>query len=107
MKRPTRQTFVSQVFNLLKSADDFMTGAAIEEQLKIGGSRVSASLHNLYQFHAIDVMSQGNTLYWYATPEEDRRIRIRETIVEECSRKQRKPGPHPRRKLNEIPKRHK
>lgn len=107
MKR-TRPTYTSLVFELLIAKDDALTVQDIARELHLKGKLVSSVLHTLYHYHAVDVIEGRDSLWWYATPEEDRRTRtFAEREDRDEHRAPHKPGrpyskPH---KRNERPKR--
>lgn len=105
MSRHTRPTFTSRVFLALQNANDFRTSRQLQAELGIGSRQVSASLHSLYRYHAVDVVEGEDALWWFATPEEDRRQVVRREITDAPIIRLRRPAPHQRRKARELPSR--
>lgn len=97
-------TYTSQVLEVLKAADDFMTLPQIDAILRLGTRRVSAALHHLIKHSAVDVVEGIGALWWFATPDDDTRRRtVNETT--EHVKSPRRFAKRTRRKQNEKPKR--
>lgn len=78
MHRITHPTYTQQVLEVLSAADDFMTLRQVAERLNMTTRRASTALHNLYLAHAVDVVEGEDALWWFATPDDDRRsVRVR------------------------------
>lgn len=92
------------MLELLQAADDFMTLHQVAEALQMTTRRASSALHNLYLAHAIDVVEAPDTLWWFATPEEDRRTRVPRERGE-YTRNERHRTVRGRRRANEKPRR--
>lgn len=90
-KRPTYTHLVLEA--LVHWPSDF---AALRQLVQATGAnvhQVSAALHHLRKRRAVDVVIESNgDGFWYATPEEDDRLRtLEERTPEERPRKPRKP----------------
>ena len=96
--------YTLQVFEVLKAADDFMTLPQIDAILCLGTCRVSAALHHLIKHSAVDAVEGIDTLWWFATPDDDTRVRIVNETTEHV-KSTRRFTKHPRRKRVEKPKR--
>jgi hypothetical protein len=88
-RRRKEPTSTLRVFETLCQADDFRTGRQLQEETKLDSNRVSASLYHLKKYHAADFIEADGALWWFPTPQEDRRTR---TVDERCPEsKHRKP----------------
>ena len=76
MKRPKETTYTSIVYDYLCGADDFRKAAHVVEATKLTSGHVSTSLHALKAYRAVDCIEQDHSLWWFATPETDTRLRV-------------------------------
>ena len=92
MKKFKDPTSTSLVERALRECDDFRTMAQLRDLLKLDTNHTSAALSHLKKYGAADCMEVDGTLWWYATPDSDRRIRtVEERCPETGPRKPRKP----------------
>lgn len=77
----------------LRRADDFRTAQQLVGETARNGNQVSAALHSLRKYKAVDCLASDSTLYWYALPPEGdtRKRRVDEKAPELKPRKPRKP----------------
>lgn len=96
-RRFTQPTTTILVSEALKKADDFLTVRQITQLTHRSSNQVTAALHHLRNYHAVQAMPVAGTLYWYQTEEHDLRTRV---VVEKRPEiKARKPRPTgPRKK---------
>lgn len=88
--RIKRRTTTAAVVDHLQRADDFLT---VRELMACTGenlNRVTAALAWLKRAGAVDAMECDGRLYWYPTPENDRRCRTIEELVDRPIRRNRK-----------------
>ena len=87
--KPVRQTTTTLlVLEALRRGDDFYTIADLVRLTGRSPNRVSAALHHLRHRHAVDVVIQQRTGFWFARPpEEDDRSRVLEEIAAEYTKK--------------------
>jgi DNA-binding transcriptional regulator GbsR (MarR family) len=93
---------------LLVAKDDALTVRDIATELQLTSGVVSSCLHTLYRHYVVDVIEGQRSLWWYATPETDTRLRVLKVKTDkEEKRAEHKPGrPYPKHhKRNERPKR--
>ena len=76
MKRFKAPTCTHTVFRHLINADDFMTAQQIVASTTLNKNQVSASLHSLRHYKAVDCMDVDGVLWWFATPDTDARLRV-------------------------------
>lgn len=76
MSRFKETTSTTRVMEALIRADDFRTGRQLQEELGLDCSHVSAALYHFRKYHAADCIEQPDALWWFATPEDDRRCRV-------------------------------
>ena len=79
----------------LKAADDFLTAREIADRTGESMHRVGAALHFLRKKGAVDCLSapiagQTYSLFWFLTPETDRRSRILTEIKAEIKKPKRR-----------------
>lgn len=92
MKRLTETTATFLVFTALKDANDFLTVPQLRERTGQSVNRVSAALHMLRTYKAVECLHSDGYLWWYATPENDTRTKtVDERAPELKPRKARKP----------------
>ena len=95
MTKVKMTTTTTLVMEALQRADDFLTVHQLCQVTGRSNNRVTAALHSLKGYQAIEAMDVGGRLYWYATPKADTRVRTVEEKVEEVkprkSRRARKP----------------
>jgi len=84
MKRQKEETSTSRVYRALREADDFRSGKQLQDYLGMDVNHVTASLHHLRKYSAVDAIEGEQTLWWYATPESDARSRTVEERVPEA-----------------------
>jgi len=94
-----------RVMDYLIQSNDMVPFSVLKEHLQMDSSRLSAALTHLYRSHAIDVVEQNKVLWWFATPESDRRIRTIAYRTEHSLCKTRKGRKGPKRKISELPTR--
>jgi len=71
--------------------DDFRTAKQLKEATLLSTNQVSASLHELRKYKAVDCLAENGQLWWYATPDTDQRQHTVDMRQEELkSRKKRK-----------------
>lgn len=75
-RRRSEPTQVSRVLEYLVRANDFVLAGTISTALGLTMDQVSAALHHLKKFKAIDYVQSQTKIYFFATPEEDTRTRI-------------------------------
>jgi hypothetical protein len=68
-------TWVSRVEDALRAADDFMSFAELAAATSANTNRLTAALHHLRKYRAVDSIDSGGRLYWFATPNTDTRCR--------------------------------
>lgn len=91
MKPFKNQTIVSRVFAELIRRDDFVTSKQMRETLNESFNRVAAALHHLKLYQAAASLESDGQLWWYATPENDTRLRqVHERSEEKKPRRPRK-----------------
>jgi hypothetical protein len=91
MRKHKVPTATSRVLEALVAADDFMTGRQLQAATALDCNHVSAALHSLRNHKAVQAMNVDGTLWWFATPEDDTRIRVlHERTPEARPRKPRK-----------------
>lgn len=103
--RRTHPTYSSQVIELLVAADDALRCVDIAQRLGLSTRLISGVLHTLYRYRVLDIIEGRDDIWWYATPENDTRTRVRKEVAEFSKPNVR---PHPngkRRKRNERPTR--
>ena len=86
LKRTTTTTLITDRLRIL---DDFQTTRQLIDDTHESSNRVTAALHRLRVYGAIDAMEVDGQLYWYLTPDTDTRIRTVPEKAEET--KPRKP----------------
>lgn len=70
-KEPTKTSLVWEALLLL---DDFVTASQLVALVdEVSANQVSASLHMLREYRAVECMESDGSLWWYATPENDTR----------------------------------
>lgn len=77
---------VSLVEEQIRLKDDFITQKQLGSLLegKANGNQISAALHLLKRYKAIDSMESDGQLWFYGTPESDTRTKTIETrVIEE------------------------
>jgi hypothetical protein len=72
VKQPTH---TRKVLEFLIKTDDFATVAQVMLGTGSSYNQVAATLHHLRNRHAIDCLAADGQLWWYATPENDNRMR--------------------------------
>lgn len=88
-----RPTWTSLVLDALVQADDFLNLTEIMARTGASMTRATAALHHLCKSRAIESVVGGDEkLWWFATPEQDSRLRhVDERVPEEPgSRRKRK-----------------
>jgi hypothetical protein len=92
-RKPRQTTTTTLVLEARRKADDFMTVRQLVDVTKRTGNQVSAALHCMRKYSAVDCLASGGHLYWYAQPpESDTRNWTREEVTPELRpRKPRKP----------------
>lgn len=79
--RRSAPTWTTLVLEALVRADDLMTAEQLRlalwaAGLKATSNRVSAALHHLHGHKAVDFVEADAHLWWFATPEDDTRLRV-------------------------------
>lgn len=85
-----KTTCTQLVVDYLTQLDDFATHRMIQISSGVTSSQITATLHDLRRFKAIDAMDVDGVLWFYATPERDVRTKTLGEIKEGITRK-RKP----------------
>lgn len=76
MKATQEPTLISRIEEALAKADDFLTAKMIAEQTGIHSSRVLGILNSMRIYYkAFDCIEQDKALWWFATPETDKRTK--------------------------------
>jgi hypothetical protein len=75
MKKHKEPTAVSLVFAALVRADDFRTAQQVQAESGVNSRRVNSSLHMLRTYKAAQCMESDGQLWWYATPQDDTRMK--------------------------------
>jgi len=94
-----------RVLDYLIQSNDMVPFSVLKEHLSIDSSRLSAALTHLYRVYAVDVVEQNKVLWWFATPESDRRRRTITHVKEHTLSKIRKGRKSSNRKPFELPTR--
>lgn len=68
-------SYTKIVGDFLNKHDDFISTAGIADATGLTTLQLRQTLHWLRQCKAIDSVDSGGTLYWFATPETDTRVR--------------------------------
>jgi hypothetical protein len=92
MRARKEPTATGLVFDALRAADDFLTLPALRVATGLDTNHVSAALCHLRKYRAVAAIAEGS-LWWYATPEDDTRLRR----VEERTPERRPRSPRRRR----------
>lgn len=88
-----KPTATSRVYGLLRACDDFRTARQLRGQLMgLTLNQVSAALYHLRNYKAADFIEAPETLWWFATPENDARSYKRKGITEHPITRPRKKG---------------
>lgn len=108
MHKAKRTTMTTLVMEELVRADDFLTQRQLQQRLNATGaqglSRISAALRWMLQCGAVDFEVALGEVWWFATPENDRRLRRLEETADVQVKRKRKPGlKHPRSKVPRRP----
>lgn len=74
-KNPPKPTWTWLTYQALLAADDFMSLQQLLEVTKASVNQLTAALHSLKMYRAVDSVESGGRLYWFATPLTDRRSR--------------------------------
>jgi hypothetical protein len=93
MKRYRETTTTTLVLEALRRADDFRTVRQLMAETQRSSNRVTAALHSLRKYGAVDCLASDGILYWYAQPpQNDTRMSTRDEYTPESKpRKVRKP----------------
>jgi hypothetical protein len=75
MRKLKETTTTHLVFEALKRADDFRTSRQLQLETGRSSNRVGAALHLLERYRAVDFVEGEGTLWWFATPGSDTRVR--------------------------------
>ena len=82
------RTVTSTILEALMRADDFLTAPMVQQMTRIESHlSVQATLHYLQVRGAVECFESGGTLWWFATPDGDNRVRRMEYRIREESRK--------------------
>jgi Fe2+ or Zn2+ uptake regulation protein len=95
MRKCKETTKTKLVFDLLVGLDDFATASQLTKALKGQATlhQAFSALATLRDYKAVDSVVSGGSLWWYATPQCDTRLRVvDERTVESRPRKSRKPA---------------
>lgn len=98
-------TYTARVLAYLVEVDDVRTADQIAAETSVERPRVSAALHHLFKYYAVDAIADGVEVWWFATPGEDRRTYVCTCREEERPRSTRRTGSHRRRRTGELPRR--
>lgn len=74
-KNPPKPTWTGLTYQALLTADDFMSLQQLLEVTKASVNQLTAALHSLKTYQAVDSVESGGRLYWFATPLTDKRSR--------------------------------
>ena len=87
-----RTTYTTLVLETLVRADDLMTCRQIADALSSNTTRISTALCELLAFGAVEKVEAPKELWWFATPQNDRRTKVVHERTEESKprRKRRK-----------------
>ncbi len=81
-----------KVLDALIAADDFLSLPALTAAAKVTTKAAKTSLGWLRHIKAVDSVDSGGTLYWYATPESDQRLRTIDAHRKEDEPRQQRRG---------------
>ena len=81
-----KTTCTKLVLDWLVELDDFATRNQIVEGAAVTSSQVTATLHDLKRYKAIDVMDVDGVLWFYATADRDNRSRHCDEIKDGITR---------------------
>lgn len=90
-KRLTVETTTSVVLRTLIECDDFRTCKQLSLLTGRTFNQCSAALHHLRNVHAVDCVEQPGNLWWFATPQNDTRLKPLAEVAADIKRP-RKPG---------------
>lgn len=82
-KQAAEPTYTTLVLDYLIKGDDFFSIGNIADALKLTRHQVRVTLIHLQRYKVVDSVGSGGTLYWFATPELDTRVRVTEARVRE------------------------
>lgn len=82
-KQAAEPTYTSLVLDYLTHGDDFFSIGNIVDALKLTHHQVRVTLLHLQRYKVVDCVGSVGTLYWFATPETDTRVRVTEARVRE------------------------
>jgi len=87
-----RPTWTSLVLDALVKSDDFLSLSGVMARTGATVNRATAALHHLGKFRVVEYVVGGDgKLWWFATPEQDSRLRhVDERVPEEPGTRRRK-----------------
>lgn len=74
-RKTPEPTYMSRVEEALNRADDFLTVAQIVEATRIDLHHVAACIWWLNKMKAIESLESDGQLWWFYTPEKDKRVK--------------------------------
>lgn len=72
-RQDKQPTCVSRVEQAMVEADDFVKLRGLMTATKLTLNQVSASLSHLHKYRAVDCLESPDGLWWFLTPDTDRR----------------------------------
>jgi hypothetical protein len=81
-----KPTCTKLVLDYLIGLDDFATRGMVVAGAGVTVSQITATLHDLKRYKAIDVMDVDGALWFYATPDADTRMRHTLEIKDQITR---------------------
>lgn len=89
-----RTTTTKKILDLLRIRDDFLSPRQLSEGTGEPMNRISAALHWLKKAGAVNAMETDGQLWFYATPEEDKRTTTVDETKDGVKRpRKRRPAP--------------
>lgn len=73
-RTPKIPTTTSLVVEAMDKADDFLTAATLMTLTGRAANQVTAALHHLRKCGRVASLEEGGHLFWYSTPDSDRRV---------------------------------
>ena len=69
-------TYTGTVYEYLCGLDDMATTAMICAATRVSAKHASTALVMLEEYRAVERVSDGHRDWWFATPKQDRRVRV-------------------------------
>lgn len=75
-RKDARPTYVARVEKALRESGDFLSVQEVKARTGLDGKHVLDSLRHLFQYKAIAMLVDYGVTYWYATADQDTRVKV-------------------------------